>query len=372
MSEQVIVVGGGIAGCAVAVELRQRGIDVMVLDRDQPGSGATGASAGMLAPQYESVDPDAAFRFGSESMALWPAFARTLESLTDWPIGHRTSGMLVANRTSEEEDRARRALAWQAEAGMAGEILSPEDARQHHPGIGTDFPSYTWLPEEAQVDVQRLAVGLADAVRGAGGRIRAGKGVQAILSEKGRASGVLLDNGTRMDAAAVVLAAGAWTPQIEGIPESLPVRPVRGQILRLLPSSPPPWTLLADHRGRYLVPRENGTLLVGSTMEEAGYRDEVTDEARASIIDSALELFPGLEDAKIVERWAGLRPITPDAWPLLGPEPSLPGLHYATGYGRHGILFAPLASRVVVDLLLNGATEHEWEPFGVERFREDG
>ena len=369
MSEPVLVVGGGIAGCAAAMELLERGRNVTVLDRDQPGSGATGASAGMLAPQYECFDPDPAFRFGLESMALWPEFARTLESLTDWPIAHRTTGMLVANRTPEEEDQARRALAWQADAGLQGEVLSSAEARRRHPGVGTDFPSYTWLPEEAQVDVQRLAVGLADAVRASGGAVRAGKSVQALLAENGKVVGVLLADGTRMEAPTVVLAAGAWSPRIEGLPESLPVRPVRGQILRLLPTEPPPWTLLADHRGRYLVPRENGTLLVGSTMEEVGYRDEVTDEARASILSSALELFPGLEEAKIVERWAGLRPITPDTWPILGPEPSMAGLYYATGYGRNGVLFAPLASRIVADLILMGGSEHEWEPFVIQRFR---
>jgi len=369
MSDQVLVVGGGIAGCSVALELRRRGVEVTVVDRDQPGSGATGASAGILAPRYESFQPDPPFRFGLESMALWPEFARELEELSDWPVIHGPTGMLVANRTGEEEAEVRKALEWQGGLGLHGEILSPSAARRHHPGVGLDFPSYLWLPGEAQVDVQRLAVGLADAVRGAGGRVLAGRPVREVVTEGGRAGGVILEDGSRLPGSSVVMAAGAWSAQLEGLPEPVPVKPIRGQILRLLPASRPPWTLLADHGGRYLVPRKNGTILVGSTMEDVGYRDEVTDEGRAAIIDTALGLFPGLDEARIVERWAGLRPITPDSWPILGPEPELEGLVYATGYGRQGILFAPLASRIVADLILDGRSDHAWEEFRVERFR---
>ncbi len=367
MPVKVLVVGGGIAGCSTAVELALRGAAVTLVDRDQPGTGATGASAGMLAPQYESGGPEHAFWFGLSCMELWPEFARRLETLSEWPVGYRTSGMLVANRTTQEEDEAREALTWQHEAGLRGEVLLPDAALDLHPGANRAFPSYLWLPEEAQVDTQRLAVALADAVRAAGGQVRAGKGVKGLTSEGGRVRGVLLDGDIRLHADAVVIAAGAWSPLLEGLPRSIPVRPVRGQILRLLPREPVPWRLLCDHRGRYLVPRENGTLLVGSTMEEVGYDDSVTDEGRAVLIEAAVELFPALEDARVVERWSGLRPLTPDTWPLLGPDPAMEGLFYATGYGRNGILFAPLGARAVADLVLTGGSAVDWEPFGVGR-----
>jgi glycine oxidase len=367
MAVRVIVVGGGIAGCAAALELAERGATVAVVDRDQPGTGATGASAGMLAPQYESGGPEQPFWFGLESARLWPDFARRLEALTQWPVGFRTDGMLVANRDSEEEEAAREALKWQREAGLEGEVVSAPAARSFHAGTSQEVPSYTWLPGEAQVDTQRLAVGLADAVRATGGRVRVGNGVREILTRGGRASGAALQDGTRLEADAVVIAAGAWSPLLVGLPRALPVRPVRGQILRLLPDAPSPWPLLCNHEGRYLVPRENGTLLVGSTMEEAGYDDSVTDEGRGILIASALELFPGLQEARVVERWAGLRPLTPDTWPVLGPEPAMDGLFYATGYGRNGILFAPLTARAVADLIMEERSDVEWEPFSVER-----
>jgi glycine oxidase len=368
MAVRVLVLGGGIAGCAAAMELAGRGAEVVLVDRDQPGTGATGASAGMLTPQYESGGPGPAFRFGLASKALWPAFAERLERLTDWAIGYRGDGMLVANRNSEEEEGARAALAWQGEAGLPGEILAPAEARRIHPGVDPEARSWSWLPAEAQVDTQRLAVALADAVRGVGGKVLAGRTAAAVAEEGGRATGAWLEDGTRLAADRVVLAAGAWSPLLGGLPRAIPVRPVRGQILRLLPDPPPPWPLVADHQGRYLVPRANGTLLVGATMEEVGYDDGVTEVGRALLSEAAMALLPGLERARIVERWAGLRPLTPDALPLLGPDPALEGLLYATGYGRNGILFAPLTARAVADLALQGHSDVEWEPFGVDRF----
>jgi glycine oxidase len=234
--------------------------------------------------------------------------------------------------------------------------------------VGLDLHSYVWLPQERQVDSQRLAVALADAVRAAGGSVLAGRPVAAIVTHGGGIVGALLADGTRLEADWVVLAAGAWSSALEGLPRPLPVRPVRGQILRLLPDEPAPWPLVADHQGRYLVPRENGTLLVGSTMEEAGFDDGVTDAARSYLTEIALGLFPELEGARVVERWAGLRPLTPDARPILGPEPELEGLLYATGFGRNGILLAPLAARAVADLALDGHSSVEWAPWSVERF----
>ena len=277
--------------------------------------------------------------------------------------------MLVANRSGEEEAEAAEALSRQKEAGLEGEIITPVQAKGHHPGVGQGVHSYTWLPGEGLVDAQRLAVAMADAVRHAGGRVLAGKEVREVLGNGNRAHGVLLADGTRLHAEAIVLAAGAWSVRVEGLPEPLPLRPIRGQMLRLRPETQPPWTLLGDHAGRYLSPRENGTILAGSTMEDVGYRDDVTDEGRAVIIESVLDLYPELEDARIVERWAGLRPITPDSWPILGPDSSLDGLFYATGYGRRGILLAPAATEILADLVLDGHSPQEWEPFSIERFR---
>ena len=142
-------------------------------------------------------------------------------------------------------------------------------------------------------------------------------------------------------------------------------------MLRLLPSEPLPWTLVCSHDGRYLVPRVNGTVLVGSTMEEVGFVDQVTEEGTALLAEAAASLIPALSEARIVESWAGLRPMSADRWPILGPDPEMEGLFYAAGHGRNGILFAPLVGRAVADLILTGTTEVDWKPFGVRRFAGD-
>lgn len=363
-----MVVGGGIAGCAVAIELATRDARVTLVEKDQPGSGATGASAGMLAPQYEAHGPDPAFHFSVACREAYPAFLERLETLASWKMGFREDGMLVANRTPQEEEGARRDLEFQRAEGLGGEILAPGDARKIHPGVSTDVESWLWLPREAQVDAQRLAVALADAAQGAGVELVRNAEVTALLAQGNRANGVRLMGGGVVQGDAVVLAAGAWARQVTGLPRELPVWPVRGQMLRLVPREPLPWTLIGRHDGRYLVPRANNTILVGSTMEEVGFDDRVTEEGREKLAESAATLIPALKEATVVEAWAGFRPMSADQLPILGPDPVVEGLFYAAGHGRNGVLYAPLVGTSVAELILTGQTDVAWEPFGIQRF----
>ena len=367
---RVVVVGGGIAGAAVAVELATRNARVTLVERDQPGVGATGASAGMLAPQYEGdVDaPD--FPFAVACREAWPSFRERLEALADWDMGFRTDGMLVANRSRQEEEHAGKALEAQRALGLPGEILTPGDARARHGDIAPGVPSWLWLPAEAHLDAQRLAVALADAVQAAGVELVRNAQVRALTARGSRATGVRLVDGTELQADRIVLAAGAWSAYLEGLPRPLPVRPIRGQMLRLLPPEPLPWTLVCDHDGRYMVPRGNGSILVGSTMEDVGFQEAVTEEGRELLARAAAELIPKLEEGRIVESWAGLRPISADNLPILGPDPELEGLFYATGHGRNGVLFAPLVGRAVAELVLRDTTAVAWEAFRIQRFQE--
>jgi glycine oxidase len=365
---EVVVVGGGISGCAVAIELLARGAQVTVVDRRQAGRGATVASGGMLTPQYESPSPTPDFRLGVRAREAWPAFAERLERLCDQELALRADGMLVANRDEEEEEEARETLAFHVGLGLRGEILRHEEARRHHPGVAEDPVSWLWLPDEAQLDIQRLAAALTDAVRAAGGNVRAGSAVTGIESSAGRVKGVRIEDDREVPADVVVVAAGAWSDAIAGLPRPLPVRPVRGQMLRLRSPMGVPGTLVADHRGHYLVPREDGTILLGSTMEDVGFEDAVTDEARGMLLGAAGSLVPAMGNATIVERWCGFRPISADGIPILGPDPEIEGLHYATGAGRRGILLAPLVGRVVAELVTAGATDVDWEEFSVTRF----
>lgn len=368
---RIVVVGAGVAGAAVALELAGRGADVTVLDRPAEGR-ATGAAAGMLAAQYESAPSDPLFRLASGSRALYPEFVARLEALSGWTLDHRTDGMLVANRTRAETRAARETLQEQRSAGHRGSVVSPDRARELHPSAAPDVDSYVWLPDEGQVDAQRLPSALHRALRAEGAELRPGSPAQAV-SESGGAGGrleVRLAGGTGLEADEVVVAAGAWSSRVDGLPRSLEMEPVKGQMVRLEPDESPPSPLLADHDGHYLVPREDGTVLVGSTMERAGFDADPDPDTVAALEEAAARLAPSLRGSPRREAWSGLRPVTADGRPVLGPEPLMTGLHYATGYGRNGILVSPLAGRAVADLILEGASEVEWEPFSPERLPE--
>lgn len=367
-----LVVGGGVAGASVALELLGRGAEVLVLDPGEDGA-STRAAAGMLAARYECADDDALLRLGMRSRALHPRFLARVRRLAGADPGLRADGMLVANRDADAEEEAREMVRWQAralgteESGPEPRILSPEEAASRHSWASREAASYLWLPGEGHVDAQALAAALPEAVREAGGAVLP-EAAAALRTRDGRAAGVETREGRRVDAGAVVLAAGAWSGRLEGLPRSLPIRPVRGQILRLDPPGEPPAPLLADHGGRYAVPRADGTVVAGSTMEDAGFDASVTDGGRSSIRRAAADLAPTLGEAPVVEEWAGLRPVSGDGRPILGPDPDVAGLHYAAGYGRNGVLLAPAAAAVVADLLLEGETGREWRPFRPGRF----
>jgi len=187
------------------------------------------------------------------------------------------------------------------------------------------------------------------------------------LSEGDRATGIRLEDGGSVEGSGVVLAAGCWSRELAGLPRHLPVRPVRGQMLRLASGRLPTGPVLADHAGRYLVPRPGGAL-AGSTMDEAGWVPEVTEVGRAFIRNSSRRLCPAAGDAAIVEEWAGLRPLSDDGVPIVGPDPELAGLSYATGYGRSGILLAPLVAEIVADLALGREPGIAWRAMSIDRF----
>ena len=368
---EIVVIGSGIAGFAAALALWERGAAVTITEASRPGSGATGASAGMLTAQYETAGPDENFRFCLESRTRYPEFAARLEELSGHSLHLRWDGMLVANLTPEEHEDATETVRWQEEAGLQAELLDPEAAAEVQPGISTGPISYLWLPDEGQLDSQRLAAALGDAIARTEIRLIAGNSTAEILARDGAVVGVAMTDGRRLDADRVVLAAGAWSCTIAGLSRPLPVRPVRGQILRFPSGAVALDRIVASHAGSYLVPRADGTVLAGSTMEEVGFDRSITEGALRAIHESVSELVPSLADRKPTEQWAGLRPISADTLPIIGPDPELEGLFYATGYGREGILISPLAASVVADLAVSGESAIGWSPFRPGRFGAD-
>ena len=234
IEEGVLVVGAGIAGAAVALELRDRGRKVLVLEarRDRgapPERVATGASAGMLAPQYEISDDEALIRLAVASRERHPAFVRHVEQLAGVELGLRMGGMLVAAFSDEARREMETDAARHRALGLSAEVIAPKDALRLQPGLSPEAAAWMWLPDEGRLDTQRLAAALPAALEAAGAEVRYGARVLRILERGGTVWGVELDGGDVLRAGRLVLAAGAWSGRVDGLPRALPVRPVRGQ-----------------------------------------------------------------------------------------------------------------------------------------------
>jgi len=195
----------------------------------------------------------------------------------------------------------------------------------------------------------------------------AGRRVAELVAASGSVRGVRLADGRLLEGDVVVLAAGAAAGTLAGLPRPVPVRPIRGHMLRYPAGVPAPQRLVASHDARYLVPRADGSLLAGSTMDDVGFDRSLSEDALRTVHDGAVRLIPALGGWQPAERWAELRPISADNGPILGPDPTLEGLFYAAGYGRNGILLGPLAGRMVAALVL-GEDPPGWRPFGIARF----
>ena len=274
----------------------------------------------------------------------------------------------MANRRGETPLRELPQGSWQTAAGLPVEWLDPEEARAAEPALNPYLRAALRFPEDHQVDNRLLAEALRQAAVAAGVRIRSGETATAVLQDAGRVSGVVLASGERIAARTVVIAAGAASGEIVGLPAPLTVRPVHGQLLALRPVTPLIRHVLDSPR-IYLVPRSDGRVIVGATVEEVGFRSGVTAGGVHGLLAAALELVPSLADAPLVESWSGHRPGTPDGKPVLDGDPELPGLIYATGHYRNGILLTPITALALADMILGRAPRHDLTPFGIERFR---
>jgi glycine oxidase len=364
---RIVVVGGGIAGAAVAMFLRQRGAEVYVVAAEPAGSTATGASGGTLAPQYECTEPGPLFRALVQCRRFYPEFVRIVREITGEPLHLRWSGMLVANFDHADHGRSERRRAWQRAEGEDAELLEPDAALRRQPGITDAAASYLWLPEEGYVDSQQLAELLPRVLERTGVHLLDNRRVREVEVEDGRICGVQLTDDRVLRADAVVVAAGAWSGALSRLPVRVPVRPVRGHLLRFASGATALDCMVADPGGRFLIPREDGSILAGSSMEEAGFDRSTDADVQRSIHESVRRLVPALAAHQPTDVWADLRPVPHDGLPLVGRDPDAEGLFYATGYGRTGILMAPLAGRIVADQILGDPVPEPWQAFAPRR-----
>jgi glycine oxidase len=365
MRADVVVVGAGVQGCGVALRLAQAGRSVVVLEKAIPGAEASSAAGGILSPGVEAEQPGPFYALCRASLDRYPAFAAELERLTGVAVGYRGGGTLeVALDPEHTEILAARATVLEKH-GLPVRVLDDREVLALEPGLSRQARGALFFEDEASLDPRLLGRALSIAAMRAGARFVSGT-VKRIRAEGGRATGVDHESG-RIDADAVVLAAGSWSLLVEGhgLPERA-VRPIRGQIA-LLDTRPPLLSRVVFSGKGYVVPRADGRILCGSTMEEAGFEKVVTAGGLRRVLEIALEIAPDLARAPVLETWANFRPGSPDGEPVLGAG-TIPGLFYATGHTRNGILLAPITADAVSAAVLGRPPPVELAPFSAARF----
>jgi glycine oxidase len=359
-----IVIGDGIVGAASARALARSGSSVLLLGRSGLPGAATPASAGMLAPQIEVHAGDAALPLSIAGRDLYQSLAPELASLGH-DIALTRGGIVHVALDAGEADALRREAEAQRGLGLDAEWWEPADVRRHVPHIGEEVTGALFAPRDASVDVKAVHTGLlADAER-AGVELELEAGAESVRTHGSRVAGVKAASG-EFTAPHVVVAAGAWSPKLLGLPRALPVEPVRGQIAQATWPAGEPKAILFGPEG-YIVPRW-GTAILGSTMEHVGFDTRTSAEGIGHIREFTGRILPALLTWPILRTWSGLRPLTPDGLPILGRDPEVEGLIYATGHGRRGIVLGPLTGEIVRDLIVDGASRWDLDPFAVTRF----
>ena len=360
MTEAVVVVGGGVIGLSSAWRLAQGGASVTVVDAEE-APAASDVAAGMLAPVTEArLGEEPLLALNRASWARWPAFAAELAGAAGRSIGYRADGTLVV--ALDADDRA--ALDELADRhrvmGLEVTLLRGREARGLEPGLAPAVRGGLLAAGERSVDPPALVAALRSAARAAGAAVVDGTVERVTVDAAGRASGVVLATGDTLAAGTVVLAAGCRSGSIDGVPDAArpPVRPVKGQILTLRQDPADPLvsrTLRGLVRGSsiYLVPRDDGRVVVGATVEERGWDRRATAGGAYELLRDALALVPGLDDAELVAVRTGLRPGSPDDLPMVGPS-ATEGLVVATGHHRNGILLTPITAEAVAAVVLGG------------------
>jgi len=367
---KTVVIGAGVIGLSIAWRLAQAGCQVTVYDRAKAGQGASWAAAGMLAAAVETEPgEESLLALTLESQKLWPGFAREIEAASGISVGYRPEGTMVVALTRDDAEQLRHSYEFQKGLGLDLDWLSGAEARRREPHLRPGIPGAVLSPRDHQVENRLLGCALAEAARRSGAVLYEHCPVREIDLSGGRARGVVTDRG-RDPANVVVLAAGAWSREIAGVPATHrpPVRPIKGQMLALLMDAAAP---LLRHvvwlpRG-YLVPRLDGRLIIGATVEERGFDDRLTAGGLLALIEGAWRAVPAIEELPVAETWVGFRPGSRDDAPILGPS-GIDQFVVATGHHRNGILLTPITAKAISSYVLTGRVPEIVLPFTPERF----
>ncbi len=369
----VLIVGGGIIGGSIAFELSQRNLRVAVLDRQELMREASWAAAGMLSPAPDCPAAIPLVPLARASLHLYPQFVAAIEEVSSIHTGFRTDGTLEVLCHGDAERELSTLVALHHGLGLACEPLPFDDALEMEPALGRDVRAAALLPDETSVNTRLLAAALLTAAKSSGAELLPGVDVTALAydrtEDRKRCMGVKTSAGETFSADQVVFAAGCWTGGIPDAAPYAPTIPVRGQMIALRHAGEPIRHVLRSEHA-YLVPRGTTSpqlLVVGSTLENAGYEKRVTSGGLEKILSGVNEIAPDLAGSEIVETWCGLRPGTPDQLPVIGPS-DVDGLLIATGHYRNGILLAPVTAKLITEWITDRRASFDCGDFSPLRF----
>lgn len=364
---EVVIVGGGVIGCSIAYHLRKAGVAVTVIERGEIGGEASSAAAGLLAPlgSLSGAGPFADLLLAS--FALFPALVPELEEASGVRMEYEQTGALRVVRNAKNVPNLRKRMKAWLPLGLQLHWLTGEEARQREPTLSPDVCAGLYAPEEAQIRASQVVKAFAQAAANAGAILRSHTPITGIQRHNGRVTGVVTSQGETIACDHLVIAAGAWAAQwSDWLRIKLAVAPQRGQILALRqPVSPLHHIIFGE--AIYLAPKQDGTVIVGATKEEAGFEKQLTAGGVAWLLSTAIRLIPSLEQCAIERMWTGLRPKMPDNLPVLGPAPGWQNVTLAVGHGSVGIMLSAITGKTLAEAIVTGVTPDLIRPFTLDR-----
>lgn len=362
----VLVIGGGVIGCSIAHFLAKGGARVTVVERRRLAQEASWATAGLLSPPRPQAPPE---RIALERRSFdgYPALIEELREFTGLSVEYNRAGELTVALDDDDVPPLRRVLAWQREQGLDAEWLDRDEVRRREPALSETVRGAIWNPAVGSLRGHRLTAALARSAQLRGATMLEETPVLGLLTDGGRVTGARVAGG-ELRAETTVLATGAWTAQLgEGLALPLPIRPVRGQMFALA-GAEPPLRHIIEGAGGYIIPRADGAVAVGATIDRAGFDARVTPDGLAWLSELVRTLTPPLASARVVEIWSGLRPGSDDGTPILGRAPGYEGLWIAAGHYRGGILWAPVTGELLAASILGGRPDPALAPYDPARF----
>jgi len=364
---RVAIIGGGVIGCLTALFLHRLGARPIIIERGQVGRESSWAGAGILCPIHPWLYPDSLTHFVEASIALYPDLSRDLMMMTGQSIQWRKSGLLVPFFADDRVQHKQQAIDWSERFGWQLDVLDSGATRQAEPSLSETVEGSLLWPAVGQVRNPRLLQACRAALELLDVEIREQCEVTGISEVNGRVNGLTMADGSQLDADAVLLAAGSWSGELckqWGL--QLPVKPVKGQIV-LLKDKPGKMTHIIKHDDAYFVPRVDGRVLVGASMEHVGFQRGTSDEVINDLMQAAERIVPGFSGAEVEHQWMGFRPGTPDGLPLLGPVPGHDGLWVSTGHYRNGVVLAPGTADIMSRWITGESPSIDMSDFHVDR-----